>query len=87
MHQKNFDLTETLNFIDTPHFLVEVEAIINNLKKRDTLKIFSPLGIKRRVNKIEKNLTDTKAEILALYKAEGAHVSSVLREYLPELFT
>ncbi len=61
-------------------------TIINNLNKRQSLKLLSPLGIKRKVNKVEKNLATTKAEILTLYKENPTVVTAILKTHLLELF-
>ncbi len=64
----------------------QTEDIINKLTKRQSLKLFKPLGIKRKNGTVEKTLGVTKAEILDLFKQEPEKVTKVLQEYLPELF-
>ena len=81
------EITETVQIIDSPQEDCDVTNIIALLTKRQSLKLFTPLVIKRRVNKVEKNLATTKAEILALYKENPSKVTSILQTHLPELFT
>jgi hypothetical protein len=63
----------------------QTAMIIEQLSKRQSRKIASPLGIKQKVQGKDKSLALLKTEIFDKFKVTPDLVITVIQEHLPEL--
>ena len=75
-------VTEHETVIELETVIDDVETKIKALTKRQTLKLFTPMGIKRKIDGKDKNLTQTIEEILEHYKLFPDKTTEILNSVI-----